>query len=183
MIQKPTITSAVSAAQLYAHYFKPSKRRLVHNRRERCSPVGPRTHIHLDDHFDRCLIFYEDTCTNGCCFLLFVCLFVLPAPVAAARAPACTCGSGCSFFSITLHGSHSLTHSRREELDGEGHPLKNRFCHFWANFSAGRRKQGRRPGSSVTPSKKKKRAFIFLWRCCSSPSGTERTGMWSVSHV
>lgn len=45
-----------------------------------------------------------------------------------------------------------LTHSRREELDGEGHPLKNRFCHVWANCSSGRRKQGWRPGSSVTPS-------------------------------
>lgn len=40
-------------------------------------------------------------------------LFVLPAPMATAHAPACTCGSGCSFFSITLHGSHSLTPGER----------------------------------------------------------------------
>lgn len=48
------------------------------------------------------------------------------------------------FFSIILHGSYSV-------IPGdEGHTLKNRFCHVWANCSM--RKQDLRPGSSVTPS-------------------------------
>lgn len=92
-------------------------------------------------------------CAHGCFyfFFLLITLFVFVFSSTAARAPTCTCRSGGSFFSITLYGSRSLTQGGRSWVC-EGHPLKNRSCHFGANCSTGRKKQDRRPRSCVTSS-------------------------------